>query len=66
MQKESATFAQVKDIKTKFSVKATDNSIVTVTRLDGSDFMLFLSPKGKKDRMFVKKLKALWQQHKNK
>ncbi|MGI0117543.1 DUF3857 domain-containing transglutaminase family protein [Zooshikella sp. RANM57] len=38
-----------------------DNTIITVTRTDGSQFILFVSQKGRKDHFFTQKLLTLWQ-----
>ncbi|WP_051311196.1 DUF3857 domain-containing transglutaminase family protein [Zooshikella ganghwensis] len=38
-----------------------DNTIITVTRTDGSQFILFVSQKGRKDQFFTQKLLTLWE-----
>ncbi len=63
LNKETVTFDKIKNIEVKFAEKETENTIVTVTRMDESNFMLFVSPEKKADKIFVEKLKQLWKQH---
>jgi len=59
-ESEIVTFDKVKDIKVKYADDEASNTIITVTRTDDSEFMLFVSVVDEGDKLFVKKLKALW------
>ncbi|WP_281559989.1 DUF3857 domain-containing protein [Thalassomonas sp. RHCl1] len=60
LQKEIVTFDQIKDIEVKYAKDELSNTIITITRLDDSNFMLFVAAEEKGDRLFVDELKALW------
>jgi transglutaminase-like putative cysteine protease len=61
---EKATFKNIKDIKVKHADKKDADTIITIIRLDNSNFELFVSSVNKGDKLFVDKLKALWDLHK--
>jgi hypothetical protein len=58
---EKATFKNIKDIKVKHADKKDADTIITIIRSDDSDFKLFVSSVKKRDGLFVKKLKELWE-----
>ncbi|TWX47412.1 DUF3857 domain-containing protein [Colwellia hornerae] len=59
-QLEKVAFYDIKDISVT-DAKATDeNTIVTITRLDDTNFKLFVSSTKAGDKLFVDKLTALW------
>lgn len=60
-QKENAKYEDIDQIDVKFSGSMLEDTIITITRLDGSDFLLFVSAEDAKDKVFVSKLKALWE-----
>lgn len=59
-QKEIATFADITSIEVEYSEDEFENTIVTITRSDDSDFLLFVSNTNKGDKRFVKELKKRW------
>lgn len=63
-QSEIAIFQDVKHITAKYADSESDNTIVTITRDDGSQFELFISSYDDEDKEFVQKLKALWRSSK--
>jgi transglutaminase-like putative cysteine protease len=60
-QLENVAFNDIKDISVKYAEDKDDNTIITVTRLDDTNFKLFVSSIKAGDKLFVDKLKALWQ-----
>jgi hypothetical protein len=63
-QNEMVVFEEIKDITVKYAKEEDENTIITVTRNDDSNFKLFVSSVNKGDKTFVDKLKALWQTRK--
>ena len=61
LQKEIAAFSEIENIDVEFSDSDLDNTIVTITRKDKSDFMLFISKTEKGDQLFVDELKKRWE-----
>jgi len=59
-QLEKVIFNDIKDISVKYAEEEDDNTIITVTRLDDTNFKLFVSSIKEGDKLFVDKLKALW------
>lgn len=59
-QVEKATFKDIKDIKVKYADKKNVDTIITIIRLDDSNFELFVSSIKAGDKLFVDKLKARW------
>lgn len=57
---EIAPFDRVKDIKVEFAKDSDFDTIITITRLDNSDFMLFVSAVDARDKLFVTKLNERW------
>ncbi|NQZ89927.1 MAG: DUF3857 domain-containing protein [Colwellia sp.] len=60
LQIEKATFIDIKDIKVKHASKKDADTIITIIRFDDSNFELFVSSTKERDKLFVDKLKALW------
>ena len=60
LQREIVTFDQIKDIEVKYAANEMSNTVITITRMDESNFMLFVSAEDKGDKLFVTKLKAQW------
>ncbi|MFT5276468.1 MAG: transglutaminase-like putative cysteine protease [Granulosicoccus sp.] len=58
---ETASFQDIKKIDVKFDEEYEGTTIVTITRQDDSDFLLFVSNINDGDELFVKKLKQLWE-----
>jgi TonB family protein len=56
----TAALNNVKKIETTFSNNSDENTTISVVREDGSDFILYVSAVNRKDRNFVKLLKANW------
>lgn len=63
LEKEQALYSEIQDVKVEWSAEFGENSIVTIVRKDGSEFLLFLSNTDRKDKVFVKALKKRWQSH---
>lgn len=63
---ETATFNEIKDIQVKFAKSFTENTVITIKKLDDSWFTLFVTSEQKDDRKFVKHLKQQWRSQKNK
>jgi len=61
-QSEMVSFEKVKDIKVEYAEDPDSNTIITVTRLDNSDFMLFVSAVDARDKLFVNELRKIWQE----
>lgn len=62
---ESAEFDAVKDIQVQYSTDEFENTLVTVVRHDDSEFLLYVSPTDKKDKVFAENLMAQWRQKKS-
>ncbi|MEM1142661.1 MAG: DUF3857 domain-containing protein [Pseudomonadota bacterium] len=60
LQIETADFADVSDVRTSWSTNVLTNTVVTIERDDGSEFILFITPEKQQDRRFVEKLESLW------
>lgn len=60
-QMEKVAFNDIKDISIKYAETDEENTIITVTRLDDTNFTLFVSAVDKGDKLFIDKLQALWQ-----
>lgn len=65
LQKEIATFQEIENIQVEFSDSDLANTIITITRNDKSDFMLFVSNVDEGDKRFVETLKQKWRSHEN-
>lgn len=63
-QKEVATFDAIANIEVQFSDDEYENTIITITRNDETDFMLFVSTIEEGDQLFVKELKKRWKKKK--
>ena len=61
---QSASFDEVKSIDVEYNEKGGDNSFITITRHDDSDFVLFVSNVNGGDKRFAKKLLDTWEQQK--
>ena len=59
-QSEIARFNTIKNIEVKYAKDDSENTIVTVTRNDNTDFKLFVSSIDGGDKTFVNQLKVLW------
>ena len=57
---EQATYEQIQDIRFDRKTGESENSIVTIVRKDGSEFLLFVSNVDDKDTLFIEALKAHW------
>jgi hypothetical protein len=58
---ETASFQDIKKVDVKFDEEYEGTTIVTITRQDDSDFLLFVSNINDGDKLFVKELKQLWE-----
>jgi len=63
---ETAQFSKVKNIDVTFSRNLVENTIVTIEREDGSDFLLYVSREKGLDKKFVDELKSRWHQLRDK
>ena len=61
---QSAKFEDIKSIDIDYNEKEEGTSLVTVTRHDDTDFLLFVSNINGGDKQFAKKLLATWEQQK--
>jgi len=59
-QFENEALKNVKKIDTDFSKDLTENTIITITRNDGSEFLLYISRTDGLDKKFVNSLKNRW------
>jgi transglutaminase-like putative cysteine protease len=59
-QSEMAVFENIKDVAVKYATEKDGDTIVTITRLDGTNFKLFVSSVKEGDKIFVDKLNVLW------
>jgi len=57
----SATFEEIANIEPKFSTDWSENSVISITRDDGSDFILLVSNTDKKDKVFFDALIKTWE-----
>lgn len=57
-----ARYDEIADISTKFSSTILDDTVVTITKTDEAQFMLWISIEAKKDKIFVKALMDRWKQ----
>ncbi|MBA6348401.1 DUF3857 domain-containing protein [Colwellia sp. BRX8-9] len=60
-QLEKVQFHEIKDISVTYGKATDENTIVTVTRLDDTNFKLFVASTNAGDKLFVDKLTALWE-----
>ena len=58
---EKASFENIKDIAPQYGESYGDDTIVTISRYDDTNFLLFLSGDKEKDRVFVSKMKEYWE-----
>ena len=65
MQQELAEYKDIEKIDVNWGSNIAENSTVTITRKDGSEFLLFVSTVDRQDSVFVKKLKDNWQHNRN-
>lgn len=63
---EKASYRNIKGIDVQYGQSSSADTIVTISRLDDSNFMLFLSGDKRKDKRFVKKMTELWKASKAK
>jgi hypothetical protein len=54
MQYRAAAYEDIEDIRVDYAEIGSDNTVITVVPKNGSDFVLFVSGKNQKDRLFVK------------
>ena len=57
---------EIKNIDIAWSKNTYDMTVITVARNDGTEFLLFVSNEGKKDRLFVDRLNHHWKKQQNK
>ncbi|MEC8428308.1 MAG: hypothetical protein VXZ35_07775, partial [Pseudomonadota bacterium] len=65
VQQELAEYKDIEKIDVNWGSNIAENSTVTITRKDGSEFLLFVSTVDRQDSVFVKKLKDNWQHNRN-
>lgn len=58
--KEKSLFKDIQDIDVVWGTGFDEDTVVTITRKDGSNFLLFLSNTDDKDELFVSTLKEQW------
>lgn len=61
LAQEIALFEDVADIEVQFTESDWENTVITITRTDGSDFLLFVSNVNEGDALFVAELRARWE-----
>jgi transglutaminase-like putative cysteine protease len=61
LTQEQATYSEIEDIKIDWKTGSEENSIITIIRKNGSEFLLFVSNIDRKDKLFVNALKERWQ-----
>lgn len=61
LEKQIALFTDVENVEPTFAKNDLENTLVTITRKDGSTFILFVSAKGKQDKIFFDALKTQWE-----
>ena len=59
-EQQQATYADIEDIDVQWENGFAGNTIVTVTRKDGTSFVLYVSNSDHKDRLFVNALFRNW------
>ncbi|WP_444959522.1 DUF3857 domain-containing transglutaminase family protein [Microbulbifer sp. VVAC002] len=57
LEKEMASYEDIEDLQVDWSSSLGDTTTVTVVRKDGSDFILYVSNLGGKDKVFISSLK---------
>jgi transglutaminase-like putative cysteine protease len=63
---EQSDYSDIKNIEVKYPDSFASDTIVTVSRMDDSTFLLFLSGEKSKDMVFVRKMRMRWQTSKAK
>lgn len=58
-----AYYNEIKDIKVEYSNSFLDNTIITITKIDGSSFILIVSTEEQLDKIFTRNLITLWQKN---
>ncbi|NVJ59532.1 MAG: DUF3857 and transglutaminase domain-containing protein [Gammaproteobacteria bacterium] len=58
---ETALFEEIADLEVKYSDNNLENTIVTVKRKNGTEFLLFVSREKRLDKIFVNELRKLWE-----
>ncbi len=64
LQLEKATYDEISNIETKWG-EDDEETLITITRKDGSDFFLYVSSIADKDHEFDQQLRQNWQVHLN-
>lgn len=57
---EEALMSDVEEFHTNFSTSIIEPTTITVSRVDGSSFVLYVSADGERDRLFLDSLKQYW------
>ena len=57
---EKASYDEVKEIEVEWSDVFLDDTVITIYRKDGSDFVLYVSNTDGGDKIFYNKLKSFW------
>lgn len=57
---EKAEYADITDVRVAYSKNLLEDTVVSIIRLDGSEFQLIVSSEEGKDKIFIKKLKSIW------
>ena len=60
---ETAGYDEIEELQPEFSTSWLEESTVTVSRNDGSDFVLYMSPDEKESRKFYNRLLEEWKAH---
>lgn len=63
LEKQLADYSAIEKIDVSEAQDVLDNTVVTITRKDGSSFMLYVSVVDNKDKQFVKQLKSNWRKY---
>lgn len=61
---EVATYDQIKNIEVEYGEDDDSNTIITITRIDSSNFLLFASQIDDGDKLFFTELNKLWKNQK--
>ena len=63
VEQQLADYSHIQDIQIQWNTEFAGNSIVTIVREDGSQFLLFVANAERKDKVFVKALKNHWKRN---
>ncbi|WP_430460660.1 DUF3857 domain-containing transglutaminase family protein [Thalassolituus sp. LLYu03] len=62
LSSRQVALSEVKDIRVTFAEQWNENTLITIVPDNGPEFVLYVGNTDKRDRLFVKELKAQWHQ----